>query len=89
MLLEASKLDELENKKIKGGNIIESTQGTFMTIPAHLVFEPGKADLTNDYAPGFIKRLAKLLKHFQAIQKSMLKVMQKKAKLENLNIKTL
>lgn len=60
MLLEASKLDELENKKIKGGNIIESTQGTFMTIPAHLVFEPGKADLTNNYAPGFIKRLAKL-----------------------------
>jgi chemotaxis protein MotB len=61
MLMEAySKFDELENKKTKGGNMIESTQGTFMTIPAHLIFEAGKADITSDYGPSFLKRLAKL-----------------------------
>lgn len=43
MLMEAySKFDELENKKTKGGNMIESTQGTFMTIPAHLILKQEK-----------------------------------------------
>ena len=61
MIMEAySKLDELEKKKIKGGHIIESAEGTIMTIPAQLVFDHGKADITNEHAPGFLKRLAKL-----------------------------
>lgn len=60
-ILEAySKLDELQNKKIKGGHIVESAEGTFMTIPAQLVFESGKSDITNQYAPGFLSRLSKL-----------------------------
>ncbi len=61
MIMEAySKLDEMENKKIKGGHIVESSEGTIMTIPAQLVFDSGKADVTNDHAPAFLKRLAKL-----------------------------
>lgn len=60
MLMDAySKLDELENKKTKGGNMVESIDGSFMTIPAHLIFEPGKSDLS-EYGPSFLKRLAKL-----------------------------
>ncbi|QKF73968.1 flagellar motor stator protein [Aliarcobacter faecis] len=61
MIMEAySKLDELENKRIKGGHIIESSEGSIMTIPAQLIFESGKADITNEHAPSFLKRLAKL-----------------------------
>ncbi|WP_198305422.1 flagellar motor protein MotB [Arcobacter vandammei] len=61
MILEAySKLDELENKKIKGGHIIESSEGTVMTIPAQLVFDSGRADISNEHAPAFLRRLAKL-----------------------------
>lgn len=61
-ILEAySKLDELEKKNIKGGHIAESSEGTVMTIPAQLVFETGRADITNPHAPSFLRKLAQLL----------------------------
>jgi chemotaxis protein MotB len=61
-ILEAySKLDELEKKNIKGGHIVESSEGTVMTIPAQLVFETGRADITNSHAPSFLRKLAQLL----------------------------
>lgn len=54
-----SQLSELEKKK-DGGNLEELVNGTFMAIPAQLLFEPGKAELTNQYAPAFLSRMAKL-----------------------------
>ena len=50
----------LEKQKAKGGNLEEVVEGTFMAIPAQLLFEQGKAELTNQYAPVFLSRMAKL-----------------------------
>ena len=56
-----SKLKELENKNEEGGNLIEKVEGTFMSIPAQLLFEKGKSELTNKYAPIFLSRLSNIL----------------------------
>ena len=56
-----SKLNELENKNEEGGNLIEKVEGTFMSIPAQLLFEKGKSELTNKYAPIFLSRLSNIL----------------------------
>ena len=53
-------ITELEKQKAKGGNLEEVVEGTFMAIPAQLLFEQGKAELTNQYAPAFLSRMAKL-----------------------------
>ncbi len=53
-------ITELEKQKAKGGNLEEVVEGTFMAIPAQLLFEQGKAELTNQYAPVFLSRMAKL-----------------------------
>mgnify|MGYP000896268446 FL=1 len=55
-----SQLDELEKKSKNGGNLEELEEGTFMAIPAQLLFEQGKAELTSQYAPAFLSRIAKL-----------------------------
>ena len=39
-------ITELEKQKAKGGNLEEVVEGTFMAIPAQLLFEQGKAELT-------------------------------------------
>jgi chemotaxis protein MotB len=54
-------ITELEKQKAKGGNLEEVVEGTFMAIPAQLLFEQGKAELTNQYAPAFLSRIAKLI----------------------------
>jgi len=56
-----SQLNELENKNAQGGNLQEAETGTFMSIPAQLLFEKGKSELTSQYAPVFLSRLAKIL----------------------------
>ncbi len=55
-----SQLDELEKKSKNGGNLEELEEGTFMAIPAQLLFDQGKAELTSQYAPAFLSRIAKL-----------------------------
>lgn len=54
-----SQLEQLEQKN-KNGNLEEVEEGTFMAIPAQLLFEQGKAELTSQYAPAFLSRIAKL-----------------------------
>ena len=56
-----SKLNDLENKNAEGGNLREKEEGTFMSIPAQLLFEKGKSELTNKYAPIFLSRLSNIL----------------------------
>ena len=56
-----SQLDKLESKNAQGGSLHEAEEGTFMSIPAQLLFEKGKAELTNQYAPVFLSRLGKIL----------------------------
>lgn len=56
-----SSLDKLESINAKGGDLFEKNDGTFMSIPAQLLFETGKAELTSQYAPVFLGRLAKIL----------------------------
>lgn len=56
-----SQLDKLEDKNAQGGSLQETEEGTFMSIPAQLLFEKGKAELTNQYAPVFLSRLGKIL----------------------------
>jgi chemotaxis protein MotB len=55
-----SQLSELEKKSADGGNLDELVKGTFMAIPAQLLFDQGKAELTSQYAPAFLSRMAKL-----------------------------
>jgi len=55
-----SQLDELE-KNSKGGSLEEKITGTFMAIPAKLLFENGKSEINNEHAPAFLKRIAKLI----------------------------
>ena len=54
-----NQLEQLEQKN-KNGNLEEVEEGTFMAIPAQLLFEQGKAELTSQYAPAFLSRIAKL-----------------------------
>ena len=54
-----NQLEQLEQKN-KNGNLEEVVEGTFMAIPAQLLFEQGKAELTSQYAPAFLSRIAKL-----------------------------
>jgi chemotaxis protein MotB len=54
-------LDNLENKNAQGGDLVERKVGTTMSIPPQLVFESGKAELTSQYAPEFLSRLAKII----------------------------
>jgi chemotaxis protein MotB len=56
-----SRLNELEKDIKEGGNLLENEKGTFMALPAQLLFESGKAELTSKYAPIFLSRLAKLI----------------------------
>ena len=53
-------LNQLESQNASGGNLEEVVNGTFMAIPAQLLFDPGKAELTSQYAPAFLSRIAKL-----------------------------
>jgi chemotaxis protein MotB len=53
-------LNQLESQNASGGNLEEVVNGTFMAIPAQLLFDPGKAELTSQYAPTFLSRMAKL-----------------------------
>lgn len=56
-----SQLEELEQETKKGGNLLENEKGSLMALPAQLLFEPGKAELSSKYAPIFLSRLAKIM----------------------------
>lgn len=56
-----TKQNELENKNAKGGNLLELSDGTFMSVPAHLIFESGKAELSGADSADFLKKLAQLI----------------------------
>jgi len=56
-----TQLNELEKDIKKGGNLLENEKGTFMALPAQLLFEPGKAELTSKYAATFLSRLSKIM----------------------------
>lgn len=56
-----SKLNELENINAKGANLIELSEGSFMSVPAHLIFEPGRARITETNSEDFIKKLAQII----------------------------
>lgn len=56
-----SQLNELEKDIQKGGNLLENEKETFMALPAQLLFESGKAELTSKYGPSFLSRLAKIM----------------------------
>jgi len=53
--------DEMEQNKNKGANLLELPDGSLMSVPAHLVFEEGKANVTSSFANDFITRLAELI----------------------------
>lgn len=54
-------LESLENKNAQSGSLIEKQSGTTISLPPKLVFENGRAELTNQYAPEFLTRLAKII----------------------------
>ncbi len=56
-----SQLNELENQQEQGGNLQEKINGTFMSLPAQLLFESGKAEITSKYAAPFLSRIANLI----------------------------
>ena len=56
-----TQLTQLESKNSQSGSLKETDNGTVMSIPAQLLFDKGKAELTNQYAPVFLNRLAKIL----------------------------
>lgn len=56
-----AQLNELENQQEKGGNLQETINGTFMSLPAQLLFESGKAEITSKYAGPFLSRIANLI----------------------------
>ena len=56
-----TQLSQLESKNSQSGSLKEKDNGTIMSIPAQLLFDKGKSDLTNQYAPVFLSRLAKIL----------------------------
>lgn len=56
-----SQLNELENQQEKGGNLQEKITGNFMSLPAQLLFESGRAEITNKFAPAFLSRIANLI----------------------------
>ena len=53
---------EQEQNQSKGANLIELPDGSIMSVPAHLVFEGGKAEITSIFANDFLKNLAELIK---------------------------
>ncbi|WP_418186937.1 flagellar motor protein MotB [Aliarcobacter lanthieri] len=58
--------DELEQAKNKGANLIELPDGSLMSVPAHLVFEFGKAEITSIFANDFLSKLAELIQAMPA-----------------------
>lgn len=50
-----------EQIKEKGANLIELPDGSLMSVPAHLVFENGKAEITSVFANDFLSNLAELI----------------------------
>lgn len=56
-----AQLNELESQQEKGGSLQETINGTFMSLPAQLLFEPGKAEITNKISAPFLSRIANLI----------------------------
>jgi chemotaxis protein MotB len=56
-----NKLSEFEKINVKSGNLDELLKGTFLSMPSHLLFEPGKAELTNKFSSSFLSKLAEIL----------------------------
>ncbi len=56
-----AQLNELESQQEKGGNLQETINGTFMSLPAQLLFESGKSEITSKYAGPFLSRMANLI----------------------------
>jgi chemotaxis protein MotB len=56
-----AQLNELEKQQEQGGNLQETINGTFMSLPAQLLFESGKAEITNKIAAPFLSRIANLI----------------------------
>ena len=54
-------LSELENKNTKEGNLSEVSDGVLMTLPANLLFESGKSEITGEYGSLFLSRIAKII----------------------------
>jgi len=46
----------------KSGGLLELPGGSLMSVPAHLVFESGKAEVTSVFASDFLARLSELIK---------------------------
>ncbi|RBQ28219.1 flagellar motor protein MotB [Aliarcobacter vitoriensis] len=53
--------EQLEQNKNKGANLIELPDGSLMSVPAHLTFEVGKAEITSIFANDFLSKLAELI----------------------------
>lgn len=51
-----------EQNKNRGSNLIELPDGSLMSVPAHLAFEFGKAEVTSVFAADFLSNLAELIK---------------------------
>lgn len=54
-------LSQLENKNTKDGNLSEVSDGVLMTLPANLLFESGKSEITGEYGSLFLSRIAKII----------------------------
>ena len=54
-------LSQLENKNTKDGNLAEVSDGVLMTLPANLLFESGKSEITGEYGSLFLSRIAKII----------------------------
>lgn len=56
-----ARLKELENENTLEGNLNQISDGTFMTLPANLLFEAGESQLTSPYAIPFLKRISRVI----------------------------
>lgn len=53
--------DEQEQDQNKGANLIELPDGSVLSVPAHLVFDSGKAEASSIFAKDFLENLATLI----------------------------
>lgn len=52
---------EAEQNQNKGANLVELPDGSVMSVPAHLVFDIGKAETSSIFAKDFLENLATLI----------------------------
>lgn len=57
----AEQLKNMENESILEGNLNQTTEGTFFTMPANLLFDKGSADLNTQNGLMFVQKIARVI----------------------------